>query len=347
MKLSAQPQNLIEYIGKLSGKAPIPLVDTHIAFIAARAIMEGVDCGIFEAVAEQPKSIEQIAGECHLNAYALRSLLGALTSSGYLKYKEGKYALSPLSKKWLIKSSKQSLHDQILFLKILWTWMDDMKNFLKTGTGPRYHDELNAEDTETYQKGMLAIARISAAEVGNRTSVPNNATQMLDIGGAHGLFSVALCKKHKKLHSTILDLPLAVEKAAPLLAKENMGERIKHKAGNALTADLGKEKYDLIYMANLVHHFSEEHNKELVNKIAHALSPGGIFVVQEFIRPETPKASDQVGAILDLFFALSSASGTWTVNEIAGWQQAAGLKLKKPVKLITLPGTTQVIAEKK
>jgi 2-polyprenyl-3-methyl-5-hydroxy-6-metoxy-1,4-benzoquinol methylase len=346
MKLSVQPQNLIEYIGKWSGIAPIPLIDTHIAFLSARSIMEGVDCGVFEALSDKPKPLEQIATECSLNPYALRSLLGALTSSGYIKYKEEKYALSTLSKKWLLKSSRQSLHDQILFMKILWTWMGDMKNFLKTGTGPRYHDELNAEDTETYQKGMLAIARISAAEVGNRTSVPDNATEMLDIGGSHGLFSVALCKKHKKLNSTILDLPLAVEKAAPLLAKENMGERIKYKTGNALTADLGKEKYDLIYMANLVHHFSEEHNKELAGKIAQALRPGGVFVVQEFIRPETPKASDQVGALLDLFFALTSASGTFTVNEIAGWQKAAGLKIKKPIKLLTLPGTTQVTAEK-
>jgi 2-polyprenyl-3-methyl-5-hydroxy-6-metoxy-1,4-benzoquinol methylase len=346
MKLSAQPQNLLEYIGKFSGMAPIPLVDTHIAFIAARAIIEGVDCGIFESLSDKPKLLQEIAKDCNLNPYALRSLLGALISSGYLKYKDEKYSLSPLSRKWLIKDSKQSLHDQILFLKILWRWMDDMKNFLKTGTGPRYHDEFNAEDTNTYQKGMLAIARVSADEVGKRTPVPVKATQMLDIGGSHGLFSVAICKKHKNLCSTIIDLPLAVEKATPLLLKENMGERIKYQAGDALTSDLGREKYDLVYMANLVHHFSDEQNKTLVNKIAHALKPGGIFVIQEFIRPQSPKASDQVGAILDLFFALSSASGTWTVKEITDWQKAAGLKIKKHLKLITLPGTTQVIAEK-
>jgi 2-polyprenyl-3-methyl-5-hydroxy-6-metoxy-1,4-benzoquinol methylase len=346
MKLSIQPENLIEFIGKWTGMAPIPLIDTHIAFIAARAIIEGVDCGIIECLSEKPKSLEQVASECSLNPYALRSLLGALTSSGYLDFKEGKYNLTSLSKKWLVKTSKHSIHDQILFLKIIWTWMGDMNKFLKTGTGPRYHDELNADDTNTYQKGMLALARISAAEVGKRTPVPGNAKQMLDIGGSHGLFSIAICRRHPGLHSTILDLPLAVEKASPLLLNENMGDRINYQPGDALTADLGEEKYDLIFMANLVHHFSNEQNQQLVKKIAKALKPGGFFVIQEFIRPETPKASDQLGAMLDLFFALTSESGTWTVGEMREWQKSSGLQTKKTINLRTLPGSSQIISKK-
>jgi 2-polyprenyl-3-methyl-5-hydroxy-6-metoxy-1,4-benzoquinol methylase len=346
MKLNAQPQTLLEYIGKFTGVAPVPLMDTHIAFVVSRAIIEAVDLGIFETLSDKPKSIEEIAKDCKLNSYALRSFLGTLTSSGYLKYGEGKFSLTKLSSKWMLRKNKQSLTDQILFLKILWGWMEDMGDFLKTGKGLQYHDHFNEKQTELYQKGMLAVARVSAAEVGKRTCVPKNATQMLDIGGSHGLFSAAICKKHPQLNSTILDLPLAVEKSAPLLAMQKMGSRIIHKEGNALTEDLGTEQYDLIFMANLVHHFSAKENLYLTSRIAQALKAGGIFVVQEFIRPEKPKASDQVGATLDLFFALSSTSGTWTIKEISDWQRTAGLRIKKPVKLITLPGTSQVIAEK-
>jgi 2-polyprenyl-3-methyl-5-hydroxy-6-metoxy-1,4-benzoquinol methylase len=346
MKLSAQPQTLLEYIGKFSGMAPVPLMDTHIAFVVSRAIIEAVDLGIFETLSDRPKSTEEIARDCNLNSYALRSLLGTITSSGYLKFHDGKFSLTKLSSRWMLKKNKQSLTDQILFLKILWGWMDDMGNFLRTGKGLRYHDHFNEEQTDLYQKGMLAVARVSASEVGKRTPVPKNARKMLDIGGSHGLFSAAICRKHPRLNSIVLDLPLAIEKAAPLLASENMGSRIIHKAGNALTEDLGKEQFDLIFIANLVHHFSEAENSSLADRVAKALKPGGRFVVQEFIRPEKPKASDQVGAALDLFFALSSTSGTWTIKEIAGWQKSAGLKFLKSVKLMALPGTSQVVAEK-
>jgi 2-polyprenyl-3-methyl-5-hydroxy-6-metoxy-1,4-benzoquinol methylase len=346
MKLEAQPKTLMEYIGKLSGLAPVPLVDTHIAFIVSRTIIEAVDLGIFETLSERPKSIPEIAEDCKLSSYALRSFLGTLTSSGYLKYKNEKFGLTKLSSKWLLKKNKQSLTDQILFLKILWGWMDDMNSFVKTGKSKQYHDHFTEEQTDQYQKGMLSVARVSAGEVGKRTPVPKNATAMLDIGGAHGLFSVTICKNHPQLKSTVLDLPAAIKKAAPLLAQEKMGQRVIHKAGNVLTEDLGKEKYDLIFIANLLHHFTEEENQRLAERIAIALKPRGIFVVQEFIRPEKPKPSDQLGATLDLFFALSSNSGTWSMKEISQWQKNAGLKIKRPVKLLTLPGTVQVVAEK-
>jgi 2-polyprenyl-3-methyl-5-hydroxy-6-metoxy-1,4-benzoquinol methylase len=346
MKLEAQPQNLIEYLGKLSGLAPVPLVDTHIAFVVSRAIIEAVDLGIFETLAARAKSIKEIAEDCKLNSYALRSFLGTLTASGYLKYRNEKFSLTKLSSKWMLKENKQSLTSQILFLKILWGWMEDMNSFVKTGKGGQYHDHFTEEQTELYQKGMLSVARVSAGEVGRRTPVPKGAAEMLDLGGAHGLFSVAICRNHPGLKSTILDLPAAIQKSAPLLAQEKMGKRVIQKAGNALTDDLGKNKYDLIFIANLMHHFTEEENQKLAKRVANALKPGGRFVVQEFLRPEKIKASDQAGAALDLFFALSSTSGTWSIKEISQWQKNAGLKLRKPVKFLTLPGAAQIVAEK-
>jgi predicted O-methyltransferase YrrM len=72
---------------------------------------------------------------------------------------------------------------------------------------------------------------------------------MLDIGGGHGFFSVALCRRHPQLHSTILELPQAIKHATPLLEKEGIGDRVRHRAGNALTDDLGVDQYDLVFMA--------------------------------------------------------------------------------------------------
>jgi hypothetical protein len=53
-----------------------------------------------------------------------------------------------------------------------------------------------------------------------------------------------------------------------------------------------------------------------------------------------------VGALLDLYFALTSQSGTWSVEEITGWQRGAGLDPLKTIRLRTAPGTAEVIARK-
>jgi SAM-dependent methyltransferase len=155
-----------------------------------------------------------------------------------------------------------------------------------------------------------------------------------------------MCRRHAALTSVILDLPEAVAQAAPILAKEGMGARVTHWAGDALAEDLGTEAWDLVFTAQLLHHFDEATNRAFVKRVARALRPGGVFVILELIRPSSPSDGGQIGALLDLYFALTSQSGTWSVEEMAGWQREAGLVPRKPIRLRTVPGAAEVVALK-
>ena len=77
-------------------------------------------------------------------------------------------------------------------------------------------------------------------------------------------------------------------------------------------------------------------------RAARALTPGGSLVIQELIRPASPKTGDQAGQVLNLFFALTSTSGSWSVPEIESWLRAAGLEIRRPVWLRAMPGAAQV-----
>jgi SAM-dependent methyltransferase len=185
---------------------------------------------------------------------------------------------------------------------------------------------------------MRAMANAAAGEAVRRRPVPKGASTMLDIGGSHGYYSVALCRRHEGLRSEVLDLPQAVEQAAPLLAAEGMGDRVVHRAGDALESDLGTEAYDLVLIAQLVHHFNEAQNRELAVRVAAALRPGGVLAVLDEFRPRTAKEAGQLGALLEFYFALTSQSGTWAVEEIADWQRQAGLEPRSPIRFRTIPG---------
>jgi SAM-dependent methyltransferase len=112
-----------------------------------------------------------------------------------------------------------------------------------------------------------------------------------------------------------------------------MGERVTLRAGDALRDDLGTGTYDLIMMFSLVHHFTADTNRALMRASARALRPGGVVAIGEVLRPQRP-GHGQLGAFFDLYFALTSESGLWTPEEIAGWQADAGLR---PRKLIHPP----------
>ena len=64
VKLSAQPENLLEAIALRFGMVPTPLGDTHVAFMLARTIMVATKVGLFAALARQPATAPQVAQRC-------------------------------------------------------------------------------------------------------------------------------------------------------------------------------------------------------------------------------------------------------------------------------------------
>ena len=347
MKLGPIPENLIERMLLKLGLLPTPLLDTQIAFSLAMTVMLGSKFEIFETLIAGPLTSEEIAQRCKIHPAATKKFLNALAGAGYLQFKDQTYALSKVARKWMLKDSPESLHDKMLFQFLEWDIVKQYEGFIDTGQPLSLHENTDKEMWDLYQRGMRSLASTSAPEVAKRTPIPKGARDMLDIGGSHGYYSVALCRRYPELRSVILDLPEAIAQAKPILAKENMGERVIHRAGNALTDDLGTEAWDLIFIAQLVHHFDEESNRALARRVAQALRPGGVFVIQEVIRPRSPNEAGQMGALLDLYFSATSRSGTWSVKEISSWQQEAGLKPQKPIWLRSLPGTAQQAAVKK
>ena len=338
MRFGAVAENPVEWLIARLNVAPRPLIETQMAYTLARLIMVGTKLGVFEVLADEPLTAEEVAGRCGTSAVGTDKLLFALAGAGYLSGEDGRYSLTPVTRKWLLRDSPHSVADKLLLQFLEWDWVELSEEYVRTGKPLELHSMTNEQEWDLYQRGMRALANAFAPEAVKRMPVPKGATEMLDIGGSHGYYSVALCRRHDGLRSTILDLPQAVEAAAPLLEAEGMGERVVHRAGDALTEELGSEVYDLVLIAQLVHHFSEAQNRELAARVAAALRPGGIYAVLDEFRPRDAGQAGQVGALLEFYFALTSQSGTWAVEEIADWQRHAGLRPRRPIRLRTAPG---------
>src|SRR5262245_16586004 len=344
MKLGVIAENPIERLILALGLAPVTLMDTQMSFIRARAIMVGTKLGLFESLAGAPLSAGDVAGQCRTDPVATEKLLDALVGSGYLRFDTGRYSLAPVARKWVLGDSRTSLRNKILFEFLEWGFVERFEDFVRTGQPIALHAASSPTDWTAYQRAVRAVPSVGAPDVVRRTPVPAGATRLLDVGGSHGFLSVSLCRRHPQLTAVVLDLPEAVRQAAPILAAENMGDRVTHWAADAVNADLGTAAWDVIFVSQLLHHFDEATNRALVARAATALKPGGIFAVLELFRSPSPQRAGQVGSLLDLYFALTSRSGTWAFEEIAGCARAAGLALKRPIRLRTVPGVVEVIA---
>ena len=345
MKIGAIPESILERIALALGVVPTPLVDTNPTFILARMIMVATKLGLFEALAARSLTAASVAAACGIDPRATGKLLDALASSGYLSRNSDDYRLTRSSRTWLLRASRTSLYDAILFANVEWNWMTHLEQYVRSGKPLDFHATMTSDEWRLYQRAMRSLASIGAPEVARRLPVPPRARAMLDIGGSHGYYSVALCRRHPRLRATVLDLPQAIEHAAPLLAAEGMGDRVVHRAGDALVEELGVAAYDLVLMAQLVHHFDGETNRSLVRRIGRALRPGGYLAILEAIQPESTEGN-QINSLLGLYFAFTSRAGTWPPEKIAAWQREAGLQPQPAIHFLKMPGIGAQVAEK-
>jgi len=347
MKLTVAAENPLERLALALGLAPITLMETHLSFLRARTIMVATKLGVFDALTTAPASAAGIAARCGTAPRPTEKLLNALVGCGYLAFTRDTYRLTRRARTWLTSDSPRSVRDKVLFEFIEWTLVERMEDYLRDGQPIEIHGGGSDDQWAPYQRAMRAISALGADEVVRRTPVPRGAARMLDIGGSHGYLSVAMCRRYEGLTAVVLDLPAAAKHAAPILAREGMGSRVVHRAGDALRDDIGSAEWDIVFVSLLVHHFDEASNRALLQRIARALRPGGVCVILELTRPPSPNAAGQVGALLDLYYALTSASGTWSVEAMTRWQTAAGLTPRRPIHLRTTPGAVEIIATKR
>ncbi|MEX0626014.1 MAG: class I SAM-dependent methyltransferase [Chloroflexota bacterium] len=345
MRVGLMAENPLESAVLASGLVPVAMLEAY-SPAYARAITTATRLGIFEALSTVPRSAMAVAEVCETDLRGTEKLLNLLVTMKYVAYRGGTYRLARHTRRWLLAEAPGSIRDVILMKELEWRWIDQLDSFVRDGQPLDVHGTMSKEDWGAYQRGMRAQANVLAPFLARRVPVPAGATEMLDIGGSHGYFSVVLCRRHAGLRATVLDLPAAVEHAAPLLEKEGMGDRVVMRAGDALNDDLGEAVFDLILMFSLVHHFDDATNRLLARRAAQALRPGGYLVIGDALRPSSPGRGGQQGAFFDLYFALTSESGIWTFDEMRSWQVDAGLVPRKSISLVPGGGFGLQVAER-
>jgi SAM-dependent methyltransferase len=338
------PENVLERIGLLTGLAPVPLAEGLFSFLLARTVMIGTRLGVFEALARGPLTAALVADACKTDARGTERLLHALAGCRYIEVsakadggEEAEYALTELARRWLLADSAGSCRDKVLLQFLEWDWFEHAEEYVRTGVPYDAFAHLSPEGWGIYQRGMRSGIEPLAAELARRIPLRGKPSRMLDIGGSHGHYSVALCRRHPTLSSTILELPLAIPHAAAVLAPEGMGDRVVHRAGDALVDDLGDAELDLVLLASVLHHFDDDTCRALMARVARALRPGGVVAVFDVFRRGPFTAPGQVGGLLDLFLGTISAAGTRAPTELAAFQRAAGLEPRRAIRLRIAP----------
>ncbi len=324
---------------------PPPGADLIGPMFKAAAIMAAGRLGLFKLLAEDPLSIPEIARRLSANELGVKILVEALASVDYLERVDGRYDNGPVARAWLSPSSPVDFTPLLLWAPLGWHLAEGIPQVVTRGSPERPLYEYLQEQPELGRANaayMKVMAQLNAGPIAQTASVPDTARRLLDLGGSHGLYSMAFCKGHPDLSATVYDLPIAVAGTEETITNEGLAGRVRVQHGNYLTDDIG-DGYDVILCFFLYHNHTEDDNKRLVAKVGKALNPGGIVVVHEFLRGEPP---DAFNALYSLAFFMYSAGRNYSYEEITGWLADAGLRGFNRIDLPPMGNSSLITAVK-
>jgi len=336
MRLGLIPESLLDHLAFLSGKLPTPLLEATWGMALSKVIYLGTRLGVFDAIAQGLTTVEAIARQTGSNPAAMASLLNALSGFGYLDRRAGEYRLTKPAKKWLAEGSPDSLRDSILLIEFISGMLDATETSLRTGQHENFHDPgRTPEFWRLYLKSLASFARLAAPRIVRSVKLRKPPAKLLDIGGGHGLYSAAFCRRHPGLTATVIDLPPAAAVGREIVKKEGLADRIKFQAGDLRDSDWGID-YDLILLFNIIHNLGRSEVPMILKRCWSAVSAGGAIAILDSEHGGGGRISATAG-FNELMFYVLNGTRVYPEPELRTWLRDAGFTGLRTKRFVFLP----------
>ncbi|MER5642996.1 methyltransferase [Streptosporangium sp. NPDC002524] len=274
MPLHLTPEDARRYLE--SGEAPGPHLDV-IGAMSAHAAAAGLRLGLFEALADGPRDLPELAAGLGADRDGLRVLLGALAATGYVTSEPGGYALTAVSRPLLGGYGNTLLFWQEV-LAGLWGGLEESVRSGRRGADFYAWLAGRPEVLARFQRLLQDQAGWLAEEIAAVVPLPRGASRLLDLGGGHARYSIAYCRDRPELGATVVDLPSGLDAGRSAVASAGMDDRVILLPGDIL-GDLPYRDQDAVLLFNLLHGFGEEQASALLRAAARTLRPGGVVLV--------------------------------------------------------------------
>lgn len=257
------PENLIRFI-------ETSMDGLRRAFI----LMNALRLGVFDFM-RRPTSSAEIADKCGLNQVMAEAFCDDLCFMGLLEYKNGSYVSSPMAITYLTESS---LFGQLTYLKMISKTMacwQELDQFLTVGPQPSHDGEVTPANLVRGmgERALCGPIQNTIAHIRDHMDLTGSRT-LLDLGGGHGLYSIAFCALYPDLHASVFDRPEVVPVAKRFISLLG-ATNVEIIAGDFTMDDIGRD-YDIIFSSDN----PSGTDPTILPVIRQALAEDGIFIVR-------------------------------------------------------------------
>jgi ubiquinone/menaquinone biosynthesis C-methylase UbiE len=272
--------------------------------------------GLFSSLTEK-KDIPSLARELGADERALYIVLEALCVMGYVEKKKDGYIIAARARPLFIDGGKDYVGSYLPHtLNKLYAWLELPQIIKGEKTGRRKPDNIS-----TFMNAMASTPEEDIQEIVSHCfDKKKDAKTVLDLGGGPGKYSKVFV--NRGLKAVLLDTPETIDYVSGKFRLADIrnltlkkGDFTEDKFMNEF-----EESFDIVFIGNITHIYSEDVNRSLLMRVGRLLNKGGMVAIEDFVRARSPYA--EMFAVNML--ANTQGGGTWTEEQYRKWLKDAG-----------------------
>lgn len=340
--------NFIERLLINNGIIPSALLDVGISMFQSSAVLTAGDIRLFNHLKEAPLTLEEISKKTGCSLYGLQILLTCMINLGYVNKKENYYSLSKAMQR---SFPIEQFPDMVSFFRAINEKLNNSTEAVKNNPpgGIMGWDMVKSGIVgKSYQTAMRWLGASTVKEVVSNIKM-SSPKKMLDIGGSHGLYCVEFCRKYPGLKATVLDWPIGLENAKITLAQEkDVAQRIDLFECDFEKENLPAEKYDFVFLGNIIHGLNEDANQVLFKKIADATAEKAtIAILDQYSNVKGSPFVKGIASLIGWNLFLFAGGRAYDFDVVKKWLENFGLPSVTLKHLKRSPGFSLITAQKK
>jgi ubiquinone/menaquinone biosynthesis C-methylase UbiE len=273
--------------------------------------------GIFEALSEE-KDIAALKHALNADERALFIVLEALCASGYVHKRLDRYIITKKARSLFLEHGEDYVGGSLPhFLDIMEAWLK-LPGIIK-GAKP----DRSEGDVAAFMNAMASRPdEVVENAVEHCLKRKSNAKNVLDLGGGPGKYAKAFV--NRGLSVVLYDLPDTIDYVKTRFGLGDVRNLILRKGDftNEFVNEFAGESFDIVFMGNICHIYSEKGNRKLIKRAGNILRSGGMIAIEDMVRGRSPMA--EMFAVNML--ANTEDGSTYTEAQYREWLTDAGFR---------------------
>jgi hypothetical protein len=244
-----------------------------------------------------------------------------MAALGFVSREGDRYRNQPVSQIYLSGQTPADLRAGLRFFdRISYpVWMG-LEEAIRTRHGVR--GELSPEQNEIRERGIEAITAGAAHALAESYDFAHH-RRILDLGGGLGFFVRVLTRRYPALEATLFEVPAVAAIAQQTLAGTPEAERIAVVAGDFFHDPI-PPGHDAVLLANVIHLFSPEHNRELLGRIRAGVASGTVLLLVDFWTDPSHIQPVFAALMAGEWLTATGEADCYSVEEVGDWLHHTG-----------------------